>query len=143
MGFRVPALCLLAVLAAAWAAGSVPGDAPKISGPVKDANGFLVHTVTSEFQGGPTKIKVLLPDKLEKGRRYPVIYVLPVEAGDESRYGDGLLEIKKRDLHNKYGVICVLPTFARLPWYADHPTDRKIRHETYLLRVVVPFVEGA
>ena len=33
------------------------------------------------------------------------------------------------------------PTFSHLPWYADHPADKHIRQETYLLQVVLPFVE--
>jgi len=118
-----------------------PPATPKIAGAKDDDNGFLSHVVESEFQKGQTHIKVLVPDRLEKDRRYPVVYVLPVEAGTESRYGNGLLEVKKLDLHNKLGLIFVLPTFSHLPWYADHPTDLMIRQETYLLKVVVPFVE--
>jgi enterochelin esterase-like enzyme len=88
-----------------------------------------------------TQIRVLLPDKLEKGNRYPVVYVLPVEPGTQNRFGDGLLEVKKHDLHNKLGAVFVAPTFSHLPWYADHPTKPESRQETYLLKVVVPFVE--
>jgi hypothetical protein len=67
---------------------------------------------------------------------------LPVEAGTEHRYGDGLLEVLRHDLHNKFRAIFVAPTFSHLPWYADHPTAPEIRQETYFLKVVVPFVEG-
>lgn len=105
------------------------------------ADGVLVHTLESARQDGPTKIKVLLPDRLERGRKYAVLYVLPVEPGDSSRYGDGLAEVKKLDLHNKHNLICVLPTFAKLPWYADHPTNAKIAQESYLIKEVLPFVE--
>ncbi len=105
------------------------------------ANGFLVHSLRSEHQQGETLIRVLLPDRIDKDRRYPVIYVLPVEARDESRYGNGLLEVKKHDLHNKHRVIFVAPTFSHLPWYADHPTDKKIRQETCFIKDVIPFVE--
>jgi S-formylglutathione hydrolase FrmB len=108
----------------------------------RDANGILVHTVESALQAGPTQIRVLLPDRLEKDKRYPVVYVLPVEAGNGSQFGDGLLEVKKLDLHNKYGVIVVAPTFAHLPCYADHPTNEKLRQETYFTTVVVPAVES-
>ena len=117
-------------------------DATKVSAAQPQADGTIVHTVECEFQDGPTKIRVLLPHKVEKNRRYPVLYVLPVEAGDGVRYGDGLLEVKKRGLHDKYGLIAVQPTFARLPWYADHPSDAKVRQESYFLKVVLPFVEG-
>ena len=120
---------------------ALPADAATVSAATRDDRGCFIHTVTSPCQAGETKIRVLLPDRLEEGKRYPVLYVLPVEAKDESRYGDGLLEAKKHDLHNKYGVICVAPTFSHLPWYADHPSDPEIRQETYLLEVVLPFVE--
>ncbi len=32
-------------------------------------------------------------------------------------------------------------TFSDLPWYADHPTNKSIRQETYFLKVVVPGIE--
>jgi len=78
---------------------------------------------------------------VEKGKKYPVVYVLPVEAGTESRYGDGLKEVKKLDLHNKLGAVFVAPTFSHLPWYADHPTNPEIRQESYFLKVIVPFID--
>ncbi len=107
----------------------------------KTEDGFLVHEVKSPYQAGTTRIRVLLPDPLEKGMKYPVVYVLPVEAGAESRYGDGLKEVKKLDLHNALKAVFVAPTFSHLPWYADHPTKTDVRQETYFLKVVVPFVE--
>lgn len=107
----------------------------------RNENGILVHDVESPFQPGKTEIRVLLPAKQEPGGRYPVVYVLPVEAGREKRFGDGLAEIQKRRLHEKYAAIFVAPTFAQLPWYADHPAERDIRQESHFLKVVVPFVE--
>ena len=107
----------------------------------KTEDGFLVHEVKSPYQAGTTRIRVLMPDAPEKGKTYPVVYVLPVEAGTESRYGDGLKEVKKLDLHNALKAVFVAPTFSHLPWYADHPTKTDVRQETYFLKVVVPFVE--
>ena len=115
--------------------------AAKVSAAVRDRHGFLVHRVDSEYQAGQTEIKVLLPDRMKHDMQYPVMYVLPVEAGNGNRYGQGLLEVKKHDLHNKHGVVCVFPTFYHLPWYADHPTDPRIRQESYFLKVVIPAVE--
>ena len=109
--------------------------------PVAEAGDFQIHVVESEYQKGKTEIRVLLPDKLEKDVRCPVIYVLPVEPKNETRFGDGLVEIKQLGLHNKRRVIFVAPTFSDWPWYADHPTDVTIRQETHLLKMVVPFVE--
>jgi hypothetical protein len=114
---------------------------PTISTATMDENGFLVHSVTSPYQAGKTTIRVLLPARLDKKKKYSVLFVLPVEAKDGNRYGDGLLEVKKAELHNKHDLICVAPTFSHLPWYADHPIDETIRQETFFLKVVVPFVE--
>jgi S-formylglutathione hydrolase FrmB len=124
---------MLASLAAA--------DEPTISPAQRHPEGWLVHSVVSPFQSGETSIRVLLPTRLDANRKYPVLYVLPVEAGLGERWGDGLIEVQKAGLHDKYGLICVAPTFSSLPWYADHPTDPGIRQEQYLLDAVVPFVE--
>ena len=138
-------LILLLLAACGIAEGSEPscssGASPLVSPAVRDGRGWFVNTVRSEYQSGETKIKVLVPDCLESGRRYRVLYVLPVEAREENRYGEGLQAIKSQGLHNRYAMICVAPTFSDLPWYADHPTNPEIRQESYLLKVVIPAVE--
>lgn len=111
-----------------------------ISAAVRE-DGWLVHSVRSEFQRGPTQIRVLLPEVRAPEERLPVVYVLPVEAGREARYGDGMAEVRKHDLANKWRVIFVAPTFSQLPWYADSADDPAIRQETYFLKVVTPFIE--
>jgi enterochelin esterase-like enzyme len=122
---------------------SASGDKEhEISKARRDDGGCFTHIVKSQYQAGPTDIRVLLPDQVEVGRQYPVVYVLPVEPGRGTRWGDGLAEVKKHDLHNKYGAIFVFPTFADLPWYADHPTNPAIHQATYFMKVVVPFVDA-
>ena len=144
---RMAAITALCLLPAALALGDeTPGpgatDVPaEISSAERDSDGCLIHRVRSAYQSGQTLIKVLLPDRMETGKQYRVLYVLPVEAGDGKHWGDGLLEVKTHDLHNKHRLICVFPTFSHLPWYADHPADPGIRQESYLLKVVVPFVD--
>ena len=107
----------------------------------RDDAGILVHEVQSSYQAGTTLIRVLQPDALLNDKKYPVIYMLPVEAGTESRYGDGLSEVKKLNLHNKFGAVFVAPTFSHLPWYADHPTNPEIRQESFFIKVTVPFID--
>ncbi len=116
-------------------------EALTISEVKPDVTGILVHEVQSPYQAGTTLIRVLQPDTLLNGKKYPVIYVLPVEARTESRYGDGLSEVKKLDLHNKFGAVFVAPTFSHLPWYANHPTNQLIRQESYFIKIVVPFID--
>ncbi len=107
----------------------------------RDDTGILVHEVQSSYQAGTTVIRVLQPEALSNDQKYRVVYLLPVEAGTESRYGDGLSEVKKLDLHNKFGAVFVSPTFSHLPWYADHPTNLAIRQESFFIKVVVPFID--
>lgn len=112
-----------------------------ISAGQRDDLGVIVHDVQSPYQAGTTQIRVLLPPDIKPDERLPVIYVLPVEAGVEHRYGDSVQEIVTQNLAAKHRAVFVFPTFAQLPWYADHPSDPLIRQETYLLQVVLPFIE--
>ena len=118
-----------------------PVEDSRVSAGRQDANGWLVHTVQSEFQAGTTEIRVLIPDGPVPAQPYATLYVLPVEAGDGRHWGDAMQEVRRLDLHNEHHLVCVYPTFSHLPWYADHPQQATIRQESYFLRVVVPFVE--
>jgi hypothetical protein len=78
------------LLCAAIATRFVSANETDGSAPAELNNqGFLCHRLESALQSGPTSIRVLLPERMEPGRRYPVLYVLPVEAKDGDRYGDG------------------------------------------------------
>lgn len=121
--------------------GVLDGEPDTSISPATNDGRFLVHKLKSPYQAGQTEIRVLLPNQMQEGKQYPVIYVLPVEPGGKSRYGDGLLEVKQQDLHNKHQVVFVAPTFSDWPWYADHPTKSEIRQESDLLNAVIPFIE--
>ena len=123
------------------AMADVPDGSTTISPAREDGQGYLVHDVQSPFQEGTTRIRVLLPARIEANRRLRVLYVLPVEARDGKQFGDGLEECRKLNVHDMHDLIVVSPTFSELPWYADHPTERSIRQETYFVRVVVPFID--
>jgi hypothetical protein len=118
----------------------IPGAT--FSAPTRDANGFDVYRLKSQYQKSETIIRVLLPDGYQADREYPVVYVLPVEAGSGTQYGDGLLTVKNAGLHAQYAAIFVSPTFSDLPWYADHATDSTIWQETYFRSTVVPLIEA-
>lgn len=99
------------------------------------------HLLNSPFQADDTTVRVLVPDQLDRSRQYRVLYVLPVVAGAERRFGDGLQQIRNHGLHNEHGLICVAPEFTAAPWFADHDSDPKKRDESHLLKTVVPFVK--
>jgi hypothetical protein len=108
---------------------------------VRSQQGLLVHSVNSPRQSGETEVRVLLPTKRNRNEQLSVVYVLPVEARNGKRWGDPFRVILKSKLHDRFGCAFVYPTFAKLPWYADHPTDPRLAQEAYFLQDVVPFIE--
>lgn len=100
------------------------------------------HTISSSFQQEPNPIEVLLPDSYDPSRKYRVLYVLPVEIGIGGRWGDGLAEMRRIDVPDRFDLVCVMPAFDAVPWYMDHAEDPLKRHESYMMHVVVPFVEA-
>lgn len=116
-------------------------DTIRISDPEHRENGEVVHRVTCPWQSEETLMRVLQPSATAPDEKLRVLFLLPVEAGKGTRWGDGLQEIARRGLHEKHRLLCVAPTFAILPWYADHPTDKAVAQETYLLEAIVPAVD--
>lgn len=130
--FLVLSACLLMSLKAS------PEEEPALN----PQNGFMESTLTTDFQAGPVLVQILAPDHLDPLKKYPVLYILPVEGRGKSEFGNGLAEAKKADIANKYGVICVYPSFTQVPWYGNHATDPAIQQEDYILRSLIPWVDG-
>lgn len=148
MSFSIPSLSSASVLAvilvtqAALSVDSLRAEEPVlISEGEARPGGEVVHRVRSPFQPGETLIRVLRPEPRSPDEKFPLLLVLPVDVQENPRWGNGLQEILRHRIHEQYRLICVAPTFAQLPWYADHPTDPLIRQESYLLKVVLPFVD--
>ncbi len=98
-------------------------------------------TVESPFLPGENKIEVLLPSPMETGRAYPVIYVLPVNAGTKGDWGHPLEEALRDDLANRHQAILVVPSFPVLPWFGDSATNPRMRQNRHVSEVVVPFID--
>ena len=96
------------------------------------------YLLNSESQAGPTCVRVVEPADARLATR--LIYLLPVEAGDEDVYGNGLAEARHIGLSERLSAILVAPTFSHLPWYADHPADPTIHQERYFVEDVVRLV---
>jgi len=133
--------------AVGWAMAAIgaaaPDDGIQATGPEFDAaRGVHVFRVKSPYLRGENAVEVLLPKSFDRGRRYRVLYVLPVEPGVGGRWGDGLAEVRKSGAHDRHDLICAAPAFDTMPWYGAHATDPAIRHENYLKKAVVPLVES-
>jgi len=99
------------------------------------------YIVKSPHQQGEVKIRVLAPSDIKPQERLRVIYLLPVEAQEQSRYGDSIRAVQEDDLWKKHRAIYAAPSFSALPWYADHPTDPHLQQETYFRKCVIPLLE--
>lgn len=107
-----------------------------------DADGVFTHRLESSRQSGPTDVRLVLPTHRKADEKLRVVYLLPVEGDRGTRFGDAIETALSFDAANKYHVALVAPTFAALPWYADHPTDATLAQESYFLKDVVPFIEA-
>ncbi len=98
-------------------------------------------TISSRYQAKPNVLRVLRPDGVDDDASLDVLFVLPVEPGEGTKWGDGIEAIRAMDLHNKLGLLVVMPTFNNVPWYADHPTQPQMWQESYMVKAVVPAVD--
>jgi hypothetical protein len=141
MGIRAASLAATASLPSlARVAGPESPRAARVDGPFESCQ--VIFVISSRHQDHDLAIRVLLPAKLEKIASPGVLYVLPTEPEIQFRVGDGLTTVERLDLHNKFGLIAVQPSFSDWPWYANHPTDPKMQQETYFLEDVVPFIDS-
>lgn len=134
-------LGLISLGASAITPTAMAQSTPDIRPVLNEETGFWEAELPSEYQAHPAKVEILLPkDMPASDKRLPVLYILPV--GGPPRAGGGLVEAKKADIANKYGVICVSPYFTSIPWIGNHVTDPKIQQESHMLNVVVPWIDG-
>jgi S-formylglutathione hydrolase FrmB len=68
------------------------------------------------------------------------LYVLPVEAGLGTTYGDGIATLEALDAQNQYNLTIVEPSFGIEPWYADNPNASNLHYETFMTQDLVPWV---
>jgi hypothetical protein len=94
-------IAMVVMLGPCWCGMARAAD-PVISEARKADHGFVVHNVQSEYQAGTTQIFVRAPAK-PKGGPLLALYVLPVEAHDDKRWGDARAEIAKLDIADRYG----------------------------------------
>ncbi|MCC2028078.1 hypothetical protein KEC56_00800 [Microbacterium sp. YMB-B2] len=103
---------------------------------------YLQYSVTSTRQQFETVVRVLEPDDLANIKNPPVVYLLPSTPELSHRSGDGLDEALRGDLHNRYGMVFVAPTYSDWPWMTDLPDQPTLQQLMFFLDEIVPFVDG-
>ena len=99
------------------------------------------HHLINAFHSEEQLLEVRLPDRYDPARRYPVVYLLPCEAGEDCQFGDPMLEVMNLSPTLREQCIFARPSFDTIPWYAHHVDDPRIVHDAYLRTVVIPWVE--
>ena len=85
---------------------------------------------------------ILEPTNPVAGKPRRHLYVLPVETGVtslSSQYSDGLEELRLLNVHNRYNLTLIAPSFIIEPWYGDHDTNPDRRLESFIVNDLVPF----
>jgi hypothetical protein len=69
------------------------------------------------------------------GRAHAFLFMLPVEIGTGSTFGDPLTVTENLNAHNNYNVTVVVPSFPIDPWYADNPNDSTVSQESFVVQL--------
>ncbi len=106
------------------------------------SGGIESYLVTSSDDGSyPELLRVVRPTHPTPGIPHNFLYVLPVQEGLETTYGDGLETLLALNAQNRYNLTIIEPTFPTDPWYANNPIDPSIQYETFMAHDLVPWVK--
>ena len=121
-----------------WSGGTAGFEVHYLS---TDGNGVESYDVISANNGyGPQVLRILRPTHPAAGVAHNFIFALPVEAGLETDFGDGLQTLQQLDAQDQYNLTIVAPSFNFDPWYADSATDPNIQYETFMASELEPWV---
>jgi hypothetical protein len=120
---------------------TTPAALTVVGTPTVDANGVVSYSVVSPYLGAQTQtLRVLQPTHPSPGQPPRFLYLLPVLAGLDATYGDGLQTAEQLDLQDQYNATLIAPSFPINPWYADSATDPTLQLESFMVKALVPWV---
>ena len=123
-----------------WSAGGAGFEVHYLS---TDANGVQSYDMISADDGyGPQILRVLRPTNPAAGVAHNFLFVLPVEPGLGTSYGDGLATVEAANAQNQYNLTIIEPSFAIDPWYANNPSDANLQYETFMTSELEPWVKA-
>ena len=123
-----------------WSAGGAGFEVHYLS---TDANGVQSYDMISADDGyGPQILRVLRPTNPAAGVAHNFLFVLPVEPGLGTSYGDGLATVEAANAQNQYNLTIIEPSFAIDPWYANNPNDANVQYETFMTSELEPWVKA-
>ena len=123
-----------------WAGGTAGFEVHYLS---TDSSGVASYDMISANDGyGPQILRVLQPTHPAAGVAHNFLYVLPVEAGLGSSFGDGMATMQALDAEDQYNLTIIEPSFGIEPWYANDPNDANLQYETFMTTELQPWVKA-
>lgn len=92
-------------------------------------------------------LRILRPNEPALKMEHNFLFILPVEKKGvvikENMYLGNAIEImQKLNIHNKYNLTIIEPSFEITPWYANHPTNKKYQYESFMVSELAPWVRN-
>lgn len=103
---------------------------------------LIEFKLTSPSLAHSTPVRVLLPQNVEAGRRYPVLYLLH---GGVGNYRDWIRGGQVDRLTMDLPLIVVMPDGGRIGWYTDwfnHGEGGQPQWETYHIEQLIPWIDA-
>ena len=104
------------------------------------SGGVTTYTTFSNINdtgdAGSQDMRVLPPDSPNAGYAHAFLWMLPVEAGQGTTYGDSMATIQDLNAHNNFNLTCIQPGYPINPWYGDNIDDPQTQQVTFLLKLV-------
>jgi hypothetical protein len=85
---------------------------------------------------GPQDMRVLTPTSPSSRYAHAFLWLLPVEPGQGSTFGDPIAQVQALGLQDTYNLTCIQPGFPFDPWYANNDTDPNTQEETFMRQLV-------
>lgn len=105
------------------------------------SGGVDTYNTLSPWNGGITQqMRVLAPTAANANYPRAFLIMLPVDANQDTTFGDSIGVVQGLGAHNAYNLTCVQPGYALAagtgPWFGDNPLDPSISQEKFTLLVV-------
>ena len=121
-----------------WSGGNGNGVvqvfAPSTSGGVDTYSTY--SQINNTGAAGNQNMRVLVPTDPNPGYTHAFLWLLPVEPGQGTGFGDSIATIEALGAHNDYNLTCIQPGFPVDPWYGNNVDDPATQQETFMLDLV-------
>ena len=133
-GLKIAGVGAQITVAGGLGAAFVQVFSPSTSGHVTTYSTF--SELNNTGSAGDQDMRVLVPDSPSGSYPHGFLWLLPVEPGQGTTFGDSIAVIQALDAQNQYNLTCIQPGFPIDPWYGNNVDDPQTQQETFMLQLV-------